>query len=207
MGFWTDLFTRPTQAGITANPNPDSSVGPSYNPGDPDGFELSGGTVNTRALPKVLPSPWSGWPESWSVPQWDFGSKFNELVDVAWTCLDLNSSVLSTMPVYRTRDGRVIPAETWMENPDPMIYSSWQEFAKQLFWDFQLGEVFVLPMARFATGYPMTFRVVPPWLMDVEIRGGRRVYRLGGPAGVDSGSRYGSSRERGRPDDYGRDPG
>ena len=46
-------------------------------------------------------------------------------------------------------------------NPDPDIYTSWEEFAKQLFWDYQLGEVFVLATARYATGWPARFHVVP----------------------------------------------
>jgi HK97 family phage portal protein len=66
-----------------------------------------------------------------------------------------------------------------MVNPDPTIYSSWQEFAKQLFWDYHLGEAFVLPMATSADGAPTNFRVIPPWLISVEMRGGRRDYRLG----------------------------
>jgi len=89
------------------------------------------------------------------------------------------------MPVYRTRNGLVIEASTWMTNPDPTIYTSWHEFAKQLFWDYQLGEAFVLPVARFADGFPMTFRVVPPWMMHVEMKGGVRQYRLGGVSGPD----------------------
>ena len=188
MGFWSDLFSRPTQAGVTPNANPlPSTVGSNgYTPGDPDGVELVGfDAAEVRALPRVLPSPWSGWPAEWSVPNWDFGSKFNELVDVAWACLDLNSSVLSTMPVYRTRNGQVVEAADWMSNPDFTIYTSWHEFAKQLFWDFQLGEAFVLPMSFFSDGFPMRFRVIPPWLVDVEMRGGSRVYRLGGPSGSD----------------------
>src|SRR5262249_6115289 len=55
----------------------------------------------------------------------------------------------------------------------------WHEFAKQLFWDFQLGEAFVLPMAHGADGFPLRFRVVPPWLMNVEMRAGTREYHLG----------------------------
>jgi HK97 family phage portal protein len=113
------------------------------------------------------------------------GSRFNELVDVAWMCLDKNASVLSSMPVYRTRGGRVVEASTWMTNPDPSIYTSWHEFAKQLFWDYQLGEAFVLPVARFADDFPMTFRVMPPWMMHVEMKGGVRRYRLGGSTGPD----------------------
>lgn len=83
------------------------------------------------------------------------------------------------MPPYRTSSGQVIEAETWMRNPDPMIYTSWAEFAKQLFWDFQLGEAFVLPMAKKSDGYPLTFRVVPPWMISIEMSGGSRTYRLG----------------------------
>jgi HK97 family phage portal protein len=184
------LFAGPT--GIVPNENepppPPGTVSETgWTPGDPDGVVLEGfdGPVEKRSLPTILPSPWSGWPSEWGVPQWDFGSRLNELVDVAWTCLDLNSSVLSSMPVYRTRSGRIIEASTWMTNPDPSIYTSWYEFAKQLFWDYQLGEAFVLPIARFADGYPLTFRVIPPWMINVEMRGGSRAYRLGGPGGAD----------------------
>jgi HK97 family phage portal protein len=94
-------------------------------------------------------------------------------------CLDLNASVLSTMPVYRTRGGQVIDPTTWMSNPDPVIYTSWHEFAKQLFWDYQLGEVFVLPMATGSDDWPVSFRVMPPWLVNVEMGGGGRVYNIG----------------------------
>ena len=51
----------------------------------------------------------------------------------------------------------------WLTNPDPDVYTSWEEFAKQLFWDYQLGEAFVLATARYATGWPARFHVVPPW--------------------------------------------
>lgn len=171
MSFWTWLTGQPSG-------NTDS-------PGDPEGVTIEGDVRETRSLPKLLPSPWAGWPAEWAVPNWDFGSRFNELVDVAWMCLDLNASVLSSMPVYKTRSGNVVPPETWMTNPDPQIYASWAEFAKQLFWDFQLGEAFVLPMAFFSDGFPMRFRVIPPWVMNVEMRNGVRQYKLGGVNGVD----------------------
>jgi HK97 family phage portal protein len=60
-----------------------------------------------------------------------------------------------------------------------LIYTSWAEFAKQLFWDYQMGEAFVLPMARGADGWPTNFRVVPPWLVNVEMGAGGRVYKIG----------------------------
>jgi hypothetical protein len=181
MGFWSWL----TGAGAVPNTtvgDPDS-VGPGYRPGDPNGVELepAAGPVQNR-MAVIVPSPWDGWPANWSSPAWNsgsFGQKVDDLVDVAWAALDLNSSVLSAMPVYRTRAGSVLPATAWMGNPDPDIYTDWSEFAKQLFWDFQLGEAFVLPMARAADGWPYNFRVIPPPLVNVEMgRAGRR-YNIG----------------------------
>jgi HK97 family phage portal protein len=159
------------------------SVGPNYSPGDPDGVEMVDiGTPNEGRMAAFVPSPWDGWPASWASPQWgsgSVGSQLAPLVDVAWSALDLNTSVLSSMPVYRTRDGKVLEPTTWMTNPDPAIYTSWAEFAKQLFWDWQMGEAFVLPMARGADGWPMNFRVIPPWMMSVDMGGGGRVVKLG----------------------------
>jgi HK97 family phage portal protein len=178
MGFW-DWFTG---AGAVPNSTPGDppSVGPTYTPGDPDGFEFEDAEPSNNRMAAVVTSPWDGWPASWATPAWgQMGPKFEELVDTAWAALDLNASVLSAMPVYRTRSGRVLEPMTWMMNPDPTIYTSWHEFAKQLFWDFQLGEAFVLPMARAADGFPYNFRVIAPWLMNVEIRNGRREYKLG----------------------------
>jgi HK97 family phage portal protein len=176
LGFWTWLKNgAPDFDGVTANDNGD----PAYNPGDPDGVEFEAATVEARALPMPVPSPWSGWPSEWGNPGWAVQGNLNKLIDTAWNCLDLNAGVLASMPVYRLVSGEIAPALSWMSNPDPTIYTSWFEFAKQLFWDYQMGEAFVLPMASGADGYPLRFRVVPPWLMDVEIRGGTREYRLG----------------------------
>jgi phage portal protein BeeE len=72
-----------------------------------------------------------------------------------------------------------------MINPDPRIYTSWTEFAKQLFWDFQLGEAFVMLVSTYGSGFPRSFRVVPAWAFHVEIKQGERVYRLGGIEGPD----------------------
>jgi HK97 family phage portal protein len=182
---WRDWWTGVNHEGEVANANPSSSVGPSYHPGDPDGLEMIGEEVESRNLPSFYPSPWSGWPETWSTPNWDMDNRFNALVDVAWGCLDKNASALSTMPVYRTRGGQVIEPASWMTNPDPMIYSSWHEFAKQLFWDYQLGEAFVLPMMPGSDGYPMRFRVMPPWSIHVEMRDGLRSYHIGDATGPD----------------------
>ena len=173
---------------IIANGNPESSVGPGFNPGDPNMLDTSDfdEIPEARALPWVAPSPWSGYPAEWGSPGWAANGNastsagaMSRVVDAAWAAIDLNSSVLSSMPVYRLRRGVVVPSPLWMVNPDPTIYSSWQEFAKQLFWDYHLGEAFILPMATSAAGLPTSFRVIPPWLISVEMRAGRRDYRLG----------------------------
>jgi HK97 family phage portal protein len=172
-----------TGAGATPNTtveNPDS-VGPTYRPGDPHGVTLDDptGPVNNR-MAAVVSSPFDGWPAQWATPAWASSPVIQDLTDVAWAALDLNSSVLSAMPVYRTRNGQVLPATTWMTNPDPDIYTDWSEFAKQLFWDFQgVGESFVLPMARAADGWPSTYRVIPPPFVTSEMVGGRRVHKIG----------------------------
>jgi hypothetical protein len=185
LGFLDWLTGGVNHEGDKPNANPPSSVGSGQADGDPHGVEIVGPEVEARALPGWHPSPWAGWPAGWSTPNWDFGSRFNELVDVAWNCLDKNASVLSTMPVYRTRGGQVMPPAQWMTNPDPTIYTDWTEFAKQLFWDYQLGEAFIAEMSTFSDGYPMRFRVVPPWGFHVEMVDGERRYRLGGPTGPD----------------------
>ena len=184
MGLWSWL-TGVNHQGDIPNANPPSSVGSGQGDGDPHGFEVEGEETQSRALPAWHPSPWAGWPAEWSTPNWDMGSRFNELVDVAWRCLDINASVLSAMPVYRTSGGRIVESSSWMVNPDPRIYTSWAEFAKQLFWDFQMGEAFIMRVDSFANSYPMHFRVVPPWAFHVEISNGERRYRLGDITGPD----------------------
>lgn len=188
MGFWSAMFgTGPNHEGITPNANDPApapgTVGETgWTPGDPDGVEVVGDEIEARSsLPFPQPSPWSGWPADWSTPSWQ-GGAMTKLVDTAWDCIDLNASILSTMPAYLTKSGQIETGSlpSWIGNPDPLVYNSWQEFAKQLFWDFQMGEAFVLAMSRYLTDdRPLTFRVIPPWMVQVEVRDGVREYRIG----------------------------
>lgn len=120
--------------------------------------------------------PWSGWPAEWWTPSWN--GHVQRLTDTAWFCVDLNASVLASMPPYLVDSAPTLDAE-WMTNPDPSVYSSWEEFAKQLFWDYQLGEAFVITTARYSTGWPARFHVVPPWAMEVDVIAGVRRYLIG----------------------------
>ena len=154
-------------------------VGPSYSPGDPHGFEVTGPPFEGgKALPPINVQPWSGWPAEWSTPNWQ--GQVASLTDTAWACLDSNASILSTMPPYLVGAARSLDSD-WLNNPDPDVYGSWEEFAKQLFWDFQgAGEAYVLATAYYASGWPARFHVVPPWNVEPDIDGtGRRRFLIG----------------------------
>jgi HK97 family phage portal protein len=123
----------------------------------------------------------------WPTPPWNGSGHLEALTDTAWTCLDLNANILASMPPYLVGAAPSLGA-AWMVNPDPDIYASWYEFAKALFWDFQMGEAFILTTARYSgpdgpgTGYPARFHVVPPWMVNIEAeaeRGTRWRYTIG----------------------------
>lgn len=177
MSFWDWLNnTRPDKGSTDDSGN--------YRGGDPDGVEFTGDPIATRSLPFVRPSGWDGWPSSWPTPNWG-STDLNRLIDVAWNAIDTNASIIAGFPVYQLQNGKIVPSLPWMSNPDPTIYNSWFDFAKELFWAFHLGEAFVLPMSFYAPDingnrYPRTMRVIPSWLVNVELRGGLREYTIGG---------------------------
>lgn len=165
---------------------------PNANPAPPSP-ETDPGTVGPNALPGFgdthamypawNPPPqaqaWQGWPVGWATPYWNGYGSVSTCSDVAFACLDLNASVLSTMPAYVTAGGAVMPAPDWLHNPSPDEYVSWEEFLKGLFWDYQMGEAFVLATARDDDGWPARFKVIPPWAVNVELRDGQRIYNIG----------------------------
>jgi HK97 family phage portal protein len=180
------LFTRAIRPPDPEIPNgndpasvPPATVGPpNVRPGDPDGLLFEGAVPPRSPLPTIRPSAWSGWPSGWQTPNWN-GSSVSTLGETAWTCIDLNSSVLSTMPPYLVGAAESLNAD-WLTNPDPDIYGSVEEALKQVFWDFQaVGEVFIIATARYATGWPARFHVCPPWTVNVEMDAGRRRYQIG----------------------------
>ena len=175
---------RPDDGPVTPNDNDPLSVPPATVggnvavPGDPDGlvFEDDGPAPPwPRSI--IRPSPWSGWPADWATPNW--WGHFQALTDVAWGCIDLNASIMASMPPYLVGASPTLP-DDWMINPDPDKYTGWSEFFKQYIWDYQLGEVFVLTTARYSNTWPARFHVVDPWLVNVDMVGGRRVYSIGG---------------------------
>jgi len=152
---------------------PPGTVGPESDPGDQFGI----GMTVPPGLAVPPPQPWAGWPAEWAVPNW--WGRVEAFTDTAWAGLDLNSSVLAAMPPYLVTLTQS-PNADWITNPNPDYYSSWFEFMKQYAWDYQMGEAFILATARYATGWPARFHVVPPWTVNVELGGdGLRRYSIG----------------------------
>ena len=160
--------------------NPPPTVGPpGATPGDPDGVILTGDDGPGWTPPRVNPVAWSGLPEDWFIP-WGGGSIQTPLTDVAWMCIDRNSWVLATCTPFLKGAAPSTPTG-WLGNPDPNFYTSWEEFAKEMFWDFwAVGEAFVWATSYYATGYPSAFHVVPPWMVQITIENGLRHYEIGG---------------------------
>jgi len=178
-----ELFTRSIRPpDEIPNDNDPADVPPAtvggnvYRPGDPDGVQVVGES-SSWVPPTIRPSAWSGWPAEWATPNWS--NRTAELAGTAWACVDFNARNLAAMPPYLV--GAATSLNTsWIENPDPDLYESWDEFAKELFWDFQSGgEAFVLVTARYAAGNAARFHVLPPWTVDVEMAGGFRRYSVG----------------------------
>jgi HK97 family phage portal protein len=160
--------------------HPPATVGPpTARPGDPGAVDfIDEGVGRPFGAGPPRPTAWSGWPAEWNTPNW-FG-QVQSLTDTAWACLDKNSSIFASMPPYLVSAAPSLSAD-WLTNPDPDQYGSWNEFAKQLLWDYQsAGEAFVLVTAYYATGYPARFHVVPPWDVEADLAGGFRSYEIGG---------------------------
>src|SRR5262245_15790681 len=175
MAGWLTRALRPNStSGEQAAPN---TVGDTVaTPGDPHGLVVGEGPPPGPPLPTIVPSAWSGWPGDWGTA-WGNVSK---LADTAWACIDKNASILASMPPYLVGAAPSLNAE-WLTNPQPATYASWVEFCKSLFWEYQAaGEAFVLATARYATGWPARFHVLPPWTVTVEMTDvGSRRYLIG----------------------------
>jgi HK97 family phage portal protein len=165
-----------TPNGNTAEDNPPASVGADvFAAGDALGFEVVSDGTYCPTRTTIVPSAWDGWPDEWPTPMW---GHVEDLTDIAWAAVDLNASVLASMPAYLVGAARGLPHD-WLGNPSPDLYASWDEFAKQLVWDYHTGEVFVLATAYYSNGYPARFHVVSPPLVNVEIVDGIRRYNIG----------------------------
>lgn len=153
------------------------------------GPTTSEGFGNTNVLyPSALAAPpvqaWSGWPVEWSTPNW--GDAAGGLagiinrVSTVWGAIDLNASILSTMPPYRTQGRAVIDPLPWMRNPQPEVYTGWTEAMKQLVTSYFNGEAFIWATSRYTDGTVRTWIVLNPAWVEVTMNGQYRRYSMGG---------------------------
>jgi HK97 family phage portal protein len=178
-----------TPPGVNPPPttsNPPGDYNPvSVGPNASEGF----GNTNVATIPQNAPVPvsaWSGWPNNWQTPLWNSNSdngsplsQWSRLADIVFACLDLNCSILSSMPPYLVNNGNRQGGRTWLTNPEPMAYASWAEAAKEFFWSYiAAGECIIYCTARYADGYPQRFMMLNPALVNVERANGRVEYSV-----------------------------
>jgi HK97 family phage portal protein len=166
------------------NPNPPiGSVGPQSPAGEVMGFTPPYGAATAPLVPPGAQA-WAGWPNGWTVPWSSMQgglAMLGGLISIIWLCIDMNTSILATMPPYVARDDEILDTPpSWLVNPQPEVYTGWGEFLRQLFASWWLGEAFVWATSRYADGWPRTFVVLNPNWVSVELDGGERRFRLGG---------------------------
>jgi HK97 family phage portal protein len=161
-------------------PPPPVGAGPTTSEGFGNTHAMYSSTLSTPPV-----QAWSGWPVEWSTPNWGdaaggLAAMINR-VSVVWGAIDLNASVLSTMPPYRVQGSKVIQPMPWMANPQPEVYTDWTEAAKQLVISYFNGEAFLWATSRYANDNSVrTWVVLNPSWVDVEMTGQVRRYGMGG---------------------------
>ena len=176
---------------------------PNINPPPPNqpgvGPNMSEGFGNQHVMypaPNALPDttgispppvmPWSGWPVEWNTPTWGSDVGVGAIVgrvSLVYGCIDLNSSILSTMPPYRLSGANVIDPLPWMANPQPEVYNGWTEALKEI-WTcyYGEGEAYLWATSRYSDGTVRNWVMLNPAWVDVEMVGQTRQYSM---AGVD----------------------
>jgi HK97 family phage portal protein len=177
---------------VTPNANPPvGSVGPNVPVlGDPSAQDQAAAGFGAQhaiydgGRPPPEAMAWAGWPSEWAVPNQTFGIGGLVSSDVVWMCVDKNAKAVGSMPATATDQNDIPLANqpTWLRNPQPEVYSHWDEFVRQIWWSYQLtGEVFIAETSSFAdSGYPRTFCMLAPWLTNVDIVDGVRKYSING---------------------------
>ena len=160
--------------------DPPSTVGPTSSEGE--------GNTHVMYPDWVQPPPvqaWSGWPVEWNTPNWggDTGGGLAGIINrvsVVFGAIDLNSSLLSTMPPYRMQGDDVVGPLPWMSNPQPEVYTGWTEAMKQVVISYFSGEAFLWATSRYNDGTVKTWVMLNPTWVDIEMMGQIRTYSMMG---------------------------
>ena len=189
-----DPLDLPPRSDVSPNPNDAvGSTGPNVPvAGDPSAQEQASGgfgaahVMYDAANPPLEAAAWAGWPTQWQTPNTNslgatVGGLWGADLDVIWMATDYNARTLADMPAYPRRDGALLPVPAWLNNPQPQLYRSWGDLMKQIVWSyFVAGEAFLVATSRFADGWPRTFCLVPPMMVNAELLGGVPAYWING---------------------------
>lgn len=187
-----DPLSMPPRAGVTPNLNdPVGSTGPnvpaagdvSAQQGESGGFGATH-VMYPAAAPPIQAQSWAGWPVGWEVPSNLTGGArwFGGGSDIVFAAIDRNATAFGAMPLTPSKGLVRQPAPSWLINPQPQVYASWSEFARQVWWSYQAcGEVFIVATSWFKdSGWPRTFMVLDPWMCTPEIVDGKRTVSING---------------------------
>lgn len=181
-------------AGSPNDGGPYGEVAPAAPAGEVMGaeaYETSGAMASAAPVP--VAQPWSGWPAEWGT-QWQTASSWRARVSTVFSCVRVNSDAISTMtpvlqrgrfPLTRGAEGW----RSWVQNPQPELYSGWDEFAQQLVVSQEMrGNAYVMPTSEYRDGYPRTFFVMDPDKVTPRLEDGvRRLYDASGRDITDDG--------------------
>jgi HK97 family phage portal protein len=175
-------------ASVPNDGGPSGTVAPASPAGEVMEPDVSWTADPPDGPPTPVAQPWAGWPAEWGTG-WQNQASWQSRVSTVFSCVRVNSLATATMtPVlYRGRFPLPRGAEgwrAWVVNPQPELYSGWDEFAQQLDASLMLrGNAYVMPTSFYADGYPRTFFLLDPDRCQPRLEDGiKRVY---GPAGDD----------------------
>jgi HK97 family phage portal protein len=183
---WDDPRSWPPNSNVNPPPPDQPGVGPNMSEGFGNEHVMYPADMPDVYAEPLLPPPvmpWSGWPVEWSTPHWGSTSGMAAMVariSIIFGCIDLNSSLLATMPPLRVAGNRVLNQLPWMRNPQPEVYTGWTEAFKQVvtaYWGG--GEAFLWCTSRYADGTVRTWTMLNPEWVTVEMVGQVRKYFLG----------------------------
>lgn len=132
----------------------------------------------------IYPQIQQFWAETYGTSALFFSPRMNERIWAANRCIQLNAQQIASMPLrFETTApaGGYEPA--WLTNPDPAWFPNGiadallAAVAAMYGWGYTL----LIVTSRYeGSGYPRSWTVAPPEASSVELRAGRRVYRVNG---------------------------
>jgi len=163
------------------------TVAPAAPGGEVMGLEsyVTSGDDPPTGPPVPVAQPWSGWPAEWGTA-WQTPVSWQNRVSTVFSCVRVNSDAIATMtpvllrgrfPLTRGAEGW----RSWLLNPQPELYSGWDEFAQQLDVSLEMrGNAYVMPTSWYRDLKPRTFFVMDPDRVQPRLEDGvKRVYADG----------------------------